>query len=473
MSEEKQFASDCEILSIPIWKVGEDNGKPHANLMGIAASFRYYEDVLWPSYGGSIVVMDTGMNLISTMPIQGFEKVVFNVRMSGEEKSYNFRVWSVTNRIVLDRKQSYTLNLISEEGLVNEGVRVNNIREGKTSDVVKKIIQEFFNVEMKDEQVDESVTSIKILPAKKSPYSLIRSLQTKTVSLPVVPTQTSKTISKPDDKKVESSHVGKNVDSAKGSAGYYFYQNYNGFNFKSIDVLANQKPTNTGDNPYFYGSGKTEYESTMKIQEIQYGTEINMMKNLREGSYSSLVCFFNINTGKYNERLFSLKDTWDNMVHLGNEEKELPYGQSELSSRPTRIMSTVVNHENWNMGDGIADSEDPNRDTKFEYTDNQMDYLSQSYARSGIMTTNQLTISLTGHLELVVGDLVNVEVPNNVPDANKETEPFDQEYSGTYLIKKLNHQFDISHQTVYTVLELIRDSTGIRENSTNNDVILY
>ena len=68
MTEEKQFASDCEILSIPIWKVGEDNGKPHANLMGIAASFRYYEDVLWPSYGGSIVVMDTGMNLISTMP---------------------------------------------------------------------------------------------------------------------------------------------------------------------------------------------------------------------------------------------------------------------------------------------------------------------------------------------------------------------------------------------------------------------
>ena len=180
-----------------------------------------------------------------------------------------------------------------------------------------------------------------------------------------------------------------------------------------------------------------------------------------------------INTGKYNERLFSLKDTWDNMVHLGNEEKELPYGQSELSSRPTRIMSTVVNHENWNMGDGIADSEDPNRDTKFEYTDNQMDYLSQSYARSGIMTTNQLTISLTGHLELVAGDLVNVEVPNQVPDQEKDSDPFDQEYSGTYLIKKLNHQFDISHQTVYTVLELIRDSTGIREDSTNNDVLLY
>ena len=35
------------------------------------------------------------------------------------------------------------------------------------------------------------------------------------------------------------------------------------------------------------------------------------------------------------------------------------------------------------------------------------------------------------------------------------------------LIKKLNHQFTVSKRTVYTVLELIRDSYGIKEGESN------
>ena len=460
-----KFASDCEVLSISIWQVGKEDSPPVYNLIGgPAITFQYYEDILWPSYGGSLLINDMAINMISTLPIEGFEKIVVHVKMAGEEYKYAFRIWGVSNRVTAGKKQVYNLNLISEEGLLNEGLRVTNIRKGRTSDVVKNVVQEFFNYEMTENQIDDSSTHVKVLPTKKSPFTLIRSLQTKTISEPIVSTSTSaSSVEKSDEDLTGASHIGKDAEAAKGSAGYYFYQTRFGFNFKSIDVLASQKPFNGKENPFYYGPGKTEYESNMKIQEIQYGTEINLMKSMREGSYSSLVCFFNINTGKYNERLYSLKNTWDDMVHLGNK-GELPYGQSSLSTRPTRIMSTVVNHENWNMGEGIADSTDEERDTTFEYTDNQMDYLSQSYARSGIMEANQLTISLTGHLELVAGDLIEVVVPNQIPDVAREKNPWDQQYSGTYLITKLNHQFDITNQTVYTVLDLIRDSTGIRES---------
>ena len=494
----KIFASDCKILAIPIWRAGEEDKEPYANLMGIAGYFQYYEDILWPSYGGSLLLLDVSLNLISTMPIRGFEKVVVKVEMNGITYDYNFRVWSVTNRVVLERRQSYTLNLISEEGLVNEGLRVNNVRKGQVSAVVQKLMKEFFKADMfitgTDENnvdggtwwenyhgiIDKTANSIKVLPTKKTPFALIRSIQTKTIP-DEIPTADEIAFNNSgivlenqynederremglitDENLLEASHVGNDVDKAGKTAGYYFFQTRKGFNFRSIDTLGGGEPVNR-ETPFRWSPGRKDgNDSEYKIQEIQYGEEINILKKMREGAYSSLICFFNINTGKYTERLYSIKDTWDEMTHIGKD-TNLPSGLATLSTRPSRIMSTVINHENWYMGEGIADSTDEKSDGTFDYPDEQMNYLSQSYARAGIMMINQLTISVTGHLELVAGDLVEVRTPNQKDDKARDENPWDPQYSGTYLIKKLNHQFDISHQTVYTVLELIRDSCGIK-----------
>ena len=130
-----KFASDCEVLSISIWQVGKEDSPPVYNLIGgPAITFQYYEDILWPSYGGSLLINDMAINMISTLPIEGFEKIVVHVKMAGEEYKYAFRIWGVSNRVTAGKKQVYNLNLISEEGLLNEGLRVTNIRKGRTSD---------------------------------------------------------------------------------------------------------------------------------------------------------------------------------------------------------------------------------------------------------------------------------------------------------------------------------------------------
>ena len=77
-----------------------------------------------------------------------------------------------------------------------------------------------------------------------------------------------------------------------------------------------------------------------------------------------------------------------------------------------------------------------------------------------------MTISITGHLELCAGDKVEIRIPNQVPDEDR-VDVWDPEHSGTYLIKRLNHLFNIPGKTVYTVLELIRDSYGIKDSESN------
>ena len=454
---EKSYASSFTVKQLSIWKAGEENGKPYANLMGMCSHFQYYEDVFHPAFGATAVVLDNQENLISSMPIQGFEKVVLEVEdVNKEDYSYEFRVWRVSNRTSTDRKQIYTLNLISVEGLINEGMRVNTIQTGTPTEIVSKLLKEKLGVSPSQIFAQESEGRIKMLPAKKSPYAVIRSLQSKTVAKKAPSVKTSKP-GVAASSSTTTSDVGAGAQKAKGTAGFLFFQTRKGFVFKSIDDLSSiDSAPSVGEN-YIWSPGKTTgNDSTYKIQEVIFGQEIDMMKKLREGTYSSIVHYLDINTGKYEEFVYSLKDTWDDMVHMGSQTK-LPVGQASLSEYPSRVMSTLVNNECWYSGTEVATE-------KSEYLDRQKDYLSQGISRLGLMFNQVLTISITGHLELSAGDKIEVRIPDQKAEQKREEgEVWDQEHSGTYLIKKLNHQFDIPGQNVYTVLELIRDSYGIKD----------
>ena len=84
------------------------------------------------------------------------------------------------------------------------------------------------------------------------------------------------------------------------------------------------------------------------------------------------------------------------------------------------------------------------------------------------MFNYELTISLTANLDLNAGDTIDIRIPNQVLTLTEKDEVWDPTYSGTYLIKTVNHQIDVKGQNAYTVLELIRDSCGIKSYDNNN-----
>ena len=251
-----------------------------------------------------------------------------------------------------------------------------------------------------------------------------------------------------------------------------FFQTNRGHVFRSIDSLVSTNKDEFNGKPawegmFYWQPAKGPVDSLFRIQEIVFGQEFDMVKKLREGHYASLCCYFNINTLVYDEQEYSLVDTWDEMAHLGSQTK-LPQGQSILSQYPTRIMSTIVDNELWNNdGTSIASTESGG-DGKHPYQDDQKYYLSQGLARAGILFNQQLTISLTGHLELCAGDKIEIRIPEQAAEDVKGDSTYDPEHSGTYLIKQVNHQFNMGDsRTVYTVLDLVRDSQGIKDQESN------
>ena len=464
----KNYATEFKVIRMSLYKVGEE-AKPYVNLAGdMCKQFQYFEDIMWPSYAATMVIQDNTENIISTMPIQGFERVVVEVddltETSGSNKgryTYDFRIWNISNRVGNERKQTYTLGLISYEGLRNEGTVINRQLTGNVSEIVTELLTKDMGIPSTSINVERSVTSMKILPTKKTPYTLIKSFLKKSIS--------EKIAIATDDSKEETTEVVSDVvdsESQKGSgtAGFLFFQTNRGFVFKSIDTLISDANPIQGDK-FFWQPAKLSDPSLNRIQEIVFGQEFDMIKKLREGHFSSVVCSFNINTLTYKEQKYSLKDTWNDMAHLGSQTK-LPKGQRELSEYPTRVMSTILDNEVFNQDPKIA-SVDDGGDGSHRYQDLQLHYLSQGLARAGLLFNQQLTISITGHLELCAGDKIEIKIPDQSAEVAKET-AYDTEHSGTYLIKQVNHQFNMGDsRTVYTVLDLIRDSQGIQEQESN------
>jgi len=461
----KNYATEFKVIRMSLYKVGEE-AKPYVNLAGdMCKQFQYFEDIMWPSYAATMVIQDNTENIISTMPIQGFERVVVEVddltETSGSNKgryTYDFRIWNISNRVGNERKQTYTLGLISYEGLRNEGTVINRQLTGNVSEIVTELLTKDMEISSTSIDVERSVTSMKILPTKKTPYTLIKSFLKKSIS--------EKIAIATDDSKEETTEVVSDVvdsESQKGSgtAGFLFFQTNRGFVFKSIDTLISDANPIQGDK-FFWQPAKLSDPSLNRIQEIVFGQEFDIIKRLREGHYSSIMCAVDINTLTYKEQVYSLTNTWDDMEHLGSQTK-LPEGQRKLSKIPTRIMSTILDNEVWNPDPKIASTENGG-DGSHPYQDYQLNYLSQGLARAGILFNQQLTISLTGHLELCAGDKIEIRIPEQAAEAVKGDSTYDPEHSGTYMIKQVNHQFNMTDsRNVYTVLDLVRDSQGIKD----------
>ena len=477
ISKAEQFT----LKYVAIWKVGKEMGDPYAYLTNVWSSFQYVEDLLSPSISGTLVILDKALNLPADMPLTGFEKVVISVTdYEGEDHQFDFRVWKIGNRVMTDKGQAYTLGLIGDQALTNEGVKVNKVLTDTASGMVKSLLVDYLNVPGAMVKVEESTGMKRIIPAGKSPFAVIRDLQPKAISKETFTAGSSSTNSNISDGSGGStvdtkSDNAKDAKQLKGSAGYFFWEDRDGFNFKSIDSVVSPDPKKFGGSGpvavYEYQPANvdaTESQANRKIQEVAFRSEIDMMRKLREGAWSTECAFFDINTGVYTEYTYKLSESWDQMAHLGPQTK-LPKGQKQLSQYPTRRLSSIINHENWYNGTEVASNDASDEsDEPSEITDSQKQYLVQSIARAGTLFNQQLAISVTGNLKLRVGQKVEVKIPNPIPEQSKEESgKYDPENSGVYLIRKLNHQFDRASMSVYTVLDLIRDSWGYEETKTD------
>jgi hypothetical protein len=460
----KPYASSFQLKTVVIYRVKSNETY---DITDLVHRFDYFESITSPVISGTLVMVDSGANLISSLPIQGTERIVITlIAPNNEEHTYDLHVYKIGSRFGAERFQTYTLGLISKEGLLNEGIRITKTLKGKANDIVKSLLKDYIKT---DKEVDQENTKFNIIfnAGKRSPFAVINSIQSKSVANSSTAKETeskgtSKTTSSNSSVSSLKSTDSSDYSSVTGSAGYFFFENKDGYVFKSIDTLCEGK---NSAGTYFQEPIDVNSPPDKKILSIDFLNEIDILSKLRTGAFSSVICYYNFSTGAYEEYVYSLDKSYNSMKHMGSQ-KGLPYGQKELAKYPTRVMSMILDHETWYDGEDIASPEKKDGgDGATQFPDYQKYYMAQSISRLNSITNQKVQIKINGTPSMKVGDSIDIMIPNQVTGEQKIVEKYDPEHSGTYLISEVNHVFDTKKKRCYTFLTLIRDSYGMKDYS--------
>ena len=472
-----QSNTDFRLKSVRIYPQGKEEP---IEIKQLVTALNYVEDITSPFLSATMEVVDSG-GLLQGMPIEGGEKLLIAVDTSIRDESfeYSFVIWKIGNRFAKQKKQTYTVGLISQEALVNEGTRILTRQEGNPEQIIESLLQQ----ELKSSKQifsEPSMFQVKLLPNRRRPFDIISSLAIKSVSSKGKwgQTNTSTQSSLPWSGNKE------NNEEIRGSSGFFFWETRRGYNFFSVDALCDE-PGGTFSAPRLVSESWGPYvekvgnqddgaDDRFTIYESIFDSEIDLMTSLRKGKYASKVVFFNHSTGQYDEYVYKIKSSYDNMAHLGGQEtlSLVPVNQEELSDQHSRVMSMMLDHETWFNEPNIASIDEKDGAQKpTEFADWQKFYAAQSLARYQLLKNQQCTIVIPGNAEICAGDKIDVRLVNKLPDKEAKKEPFDKESSGLYLIQEATHTYDRTIGTngrFLTTLRLMRDSYGMKDKDSGH-----
>jgi hypothetical protein len=439
-------------------------------------SFDFMESIESPTLSGQLLVSDSN-NFINDFPIEGGEEIVMKFNHSFSEKAieYKLRVYKIAGRISKDKMQTYSLMLVSEEFLINESVKMQDPLDGNSESLTIKLLREKLN---SDKQIysEPSRFKVRMIPQNMRPFDIIAKLIKKSVS--------SKTTY---GAKREKGNNSKSEEQIKGSAGFFFWETRRGYNFFSIDALCDVSK----DQTFIYKrKGKTDKkpkpqlqsaewgpyvetianvdavdDSRFKITAFEFDGEVDIATSLRMGKYSSRMVFWNHSTGQYDEYVYKINDSYNNMAHLGGQSKpsSVPGNTDELSDKPTRIMSAILDPETWQDEPKVVDPDVPSVENPTEYADWTKYYAAQSVTRVGLLSNQEAIMKVPVNPMICAGDKVSVLIQSKRSDAERKLQQYDTESSGVYLVKQVTHTYDFVNSFTgngYTTLRLFRDSYG-------------
>ena len=424
------------------------DGQKTADISAGVVSFNYYENLFSPMVTGKVVVVNTGntirgddgkmQSLYNGFPLRGGERVV--IKISGNSptnKGLDFSdspskylyVGSITNVLIKEEKETFTLNLVSREAITNETVRVGKRfpSSQKISDSVKNIVEKYLSSN-KLYDIDETQNPYGFIGNMKKPFTILTWLASKSV-----PASAS------------------NQDS---TAGYFFFETQKGFRYKSIDELIDQDPH---ENKYTYTPGIVEYkgpDNDFKILEYSTSRNQNLLENLERGAYCSHRKYLNPLTFEYTptpQTVFKLNDYSGKIKNLGGDiDVTLP----TLSDNDNRTLASVPSR----YITGILDIGTLENDVSTNENADPTKIHSQAMMRYNILFTQLLVMTIPLNTNLMAGDIIDCSFPRVDTEKRKEKDPHQ---SGLYMIKEVVHYFDSSGS--YSKLKLVRDTFGVRE----------
>ena len=376
-------------------------------------SINYYESVTSPSISMTVSFIDIDQ-MISVKGITGGEMIDLEIIIPDFEEK--FKITSKKQKMVLNsvrdvvtstNKQTATLEFISEESLVNETSRVNKKFTGNVTQIVKELLEtEVKGIQTEKEiKTDDAVNKYSFVGNLKRPFETIQWLCPK-------------------------------AQASSENFGFLFFENRDGFHFKSIENLLKQEPE------FSYQKPDRPIETDLRIIESNLNQSNDIGINARMGMYSNKTIYIDLENQTYEETDFNISEL--------NPEKPLKVIET-LKEKPTRLMFRILDQGALQKG---------SKKEEVEKRNELAVYQNKSYIRNNLLFSQSLNISVPINPELRAGQIIEVLFPLKSKENQDTTDKFggskkDRDVSGKYLISELRHVIGGGKSS--TQLNLIRD----------------
>ena len=397
-----------------------------------------FQSIDSPFMSGNIMIED-GSGLAEVLPFIGQERIIFSLRTPGRSaidyNRYHGIIYNVGKRFhTTDRAQTLLLNFTSLENYKNLRTKVSQSFKGTISTMVQEIL-----------------TSDNYLGTKKP----INIDITKNIRTFVIPNITPfKAI---DFLKREA------VSASEQSPHFLFYENPDGFHFRSLDSLLGQLGTLSVEHKDTYrfepppspaagGSPSPEY-TLPTILHWEGADNSNSFTGLRKGMYASTL---------YTHDIFNKNVQKFEFDYVKDRGKRNTLNQGKKTSS-TQIPQTKIDKEKT-----ITEFSDaaifvhPSGSDKMHTlgTDNNAEeWLQESRSRALERQFFTLKIETYGNTGVMVGDIINVMIPSNKTLGSGEgKDSVDPILSGRYLITGQHHLVLPDEQMHSMVMTIMKDS---------------
>ena len=242
------------------------------------------------------------------------------------------------------------------------------------------------------------------------------------------------------------------------SAGFFFFETSNGFIFKSIDGLFNQKPKKR----FVYtsvGSNKIPEGYDAKILQYREDNLLNIGAKLKMGAYQTKLILFD----PFNAEYKILTQTASGVTGVRTEDgvkllgKDLPKLNKKFTFNDTTTRTTYAIKDTGTLPSGSINNQiEKSAEQNFEVDM----LLNQAIRRYNQVFSASAEITIAADFSLHAGDIVFIDSPAVL--ANRADQP-DDNTGGLYIITDLCHYITVEES--YTKLTLARDSFGRRPSS--------
>ena len=416
-------------------------------LNGLVISISLFENIFSPTMSGTITLLDAN-SIVSNLPIIGQEFLSFKIKTASITEGGTsvidftknpFSVYKIDQRIEGTNSELITLHFASSEMLRNLRTRVSKSYTDTIDNIAIDVIQNSSYINSKkDLFVEETVGVRRLISPNSNPFTFIQKLSSEAIS------------------------------KKNGSPFFLFYENKEGFNFRSLDSLYAQPITaeyNTGE---FYHQEKSGTVVKNVLEEYSRPISHEMVavndtaSNVRGGLLASDLITYDIYGKRYERKKFRYFNNFNDYGRLGNS----PIYNTNFIDE---FDNTVDNFTNANIHLHPTSKNDGN-DAQHYVLDPTAKNIKSLYSPNGIENTLlprqskfvelnkgvSLNVRVHGSTNISVGQIIQFN-KQTVGNPN-ESGDFDPYYTGRYIISNLRHVFELTPKKEHSiVMSLVKD----------------